>query len=137
MSLSAKLRTFRRTLARKQKMVFSEDQCKLISRYMPKDFEALRVKCDFLDSQIKSYGNALLTITASHERDQDKFEACYREIQAFAAGGLYAMERLNKVCPVILSHFGMEQEKYDVYDAAGVWEDPETGRLKVRAKREE
>jgi len=137
MSLSAKLRTFRRTLARKQKLVFTEAQCKLISRHMPKDFEALRSKCGFTDSQIKSYGNTLLTITASHERDQEKFEQCCREIKAFATGGLYAVQRLNRVYPSILSHFGMEGEKYDVFDAAGVYEDAETGMIRVRKDEEE
>lgn len=137
MSLSAKLRTFRRTVARKQHAVFSEDQCKRISRHMPKTFEALKSKCGFTDSQIKAYGNALLTIIASHERDQEKFEDCFKEIRAFATGGLYAIQRLNVVHKNILAHHGMQDEKYDVFDAAGVWEDPETGKLKPRGKKEE
>jgi hypothetical protein len=137
MSLSTKMRTFRRTLARKQKTVFTDDQCKLISRHMPRDFEALRTKCEFTESQISSYGNHLLLIIATHDRDQEKFEECFREIQAFARGGRYGMHLLNAVYPRIISHFGMESDKYDVFDAAGVWEDAETGKLKARGTKEE
>jgi hypothetical protein len=137
MSLTAKLRTFRRTLARKQQLVFSDDQCKLISRHMPSDFETLKIKCGFSDTQTQAYGNKLLTIIATHERDQEKFEACFMEIRTFATGGLYAVQRLNKVYKNILSHFGMEGEKYDVFYAAGVYEDTETGKLRPYAKKEE
>jgi len=135
--LSSKVRTFRRSLARKQQLVFGEDQIKLISRHMPRDFETLRTKCGLTPRQIESYGNRLLAITGAHERDQEKFEDCYKEIKAFASGGLYAMERLNKVGARILEHFGMEDEKYDVLSAAGVYEDAETGRIKKRQHQED
>ena len=128
--LSSKMRAFRHSLSRKQQLVFGEDQVKLISRHMPKNLEDLRVKCLLTPPQIDAYGNRLLDITGRHERDQEKFEDCYREIKAFANGGEYAMQLLNKVCKRILEHFGMLDEKYDVLSAAGVYEDAETGRLK-------
>jgi hypothetical protein len=130
--LSSKVRALRRSLARKQQLVFGEDQIRLIARHMPRDLESLRTKCLLTPPQIEAYGQQLLAITGAHERDQDKFEDCFREMQAFATGGRYAVELLNKVHGRILAHFGMEDEKYDVFSAAGVYEDPETGRLTRR-----
>jgi hypothetical protein len=128
--LSSKVRTFRQTLSRKNQLVFGEDQIKLIARHMPRDLEALRTQCLLTPPQVEAYGHRLLDITGKHERDQEKFEDCYLEIKAFADGGEYAMQLLNKVSARILKHFGMEDDKYDVLSAAGVREDAETGRLK-------
>lgn len=90
---------------------------------MPRDLKALRIKCLLTPSQIEVYGSSLLDITGKDKRDQEKFEGCYREIRAFAAGGDYAMQLLNKVCERIFKHFGMQDEKYDALSAAGVHKD--------------
>jgi len=131
--LSKKLHRFRYTLVNKQKMIFSADQVELVARYMPTDADALRTKCGLIDTQIKAYGEQLLGITRAHERDQEKFEDCVAEINAFVRGGMAAMQILNKVYKRIIAHFGMDAEMYDVLKAAGVYVDADTGKL-IRRK---
>ena len=134
MSLEAKMRVFRNTLSRKYNddTVFSADQMVLICSHMPLDDEALKTKCKLDEHQIQTYGNQLLAITRIHERNQTKFDDCVSEMKAFVNGGAYGMERLGRVYMQIIEHFGLENEKWTVLAAAGVYLNLDSNTLKRR-----
>ena len=131
MSLSCKLRTFKRGIYRKHKphLAMDDNQTRLVTRYMPKSVEELRVKCMMDECQISAYGNQLLDITRTHERDQEQFKECIKEIKAFADGGLAGISMLNRVWTRIVEYYGVSDEKYDVLSLAGVGVGTDDGML--------
>ena len=124
------------SLTRKLQSVegLTTDQIKCLARHMPRDAVALASvmngttlpdsKCD-----------RVLEITRAHVRDQTRFEECLSHVRAFASGGLYGIQRLNEVIDVILKHFGMEKEKWELLTSADVSMDFQTGRLRARKQR--
>ena len=89
MSLSSKLRDFRKTLkkANKNAQTFEDEQLHAIARHMPRDAESLG-KC-LSQEQISAFGEGVLGITQAYtKRDQAKFEECILEMGAFVRGGL-------------------------------------------------
>ena len=129
-SLSSKLRCLRRTLRSKVKplMLMDFDNIKVIARHMPKTTEHLSslIPASF----VTAYGEKILEVTMQHERDQEKFEDCVQEINAFLRGGLPGMNRLDRVYMQILKHFDMENEIEEVLDACKIYVHPEQNRLK-------
>ena len=128
--LSRKLHRFRYTLARKQQLIFSNEQMDLVTRHLPMDTEDLRTKCGMIETQIKAYGAQILGITKAHGRDQEKFEECVAEIKAFVRGGMAGMQILNRVYTNIIKHYEMEPEMHDVLKAAGAYLDTDSGKIK-------
>ncbi len=92
MSLSSKLRDFRKTIKKKNKNAcpLEDEQVRKVARHMPREEESLE---QFLSKeQMDAFGDALLDITRGHtSRDQDLFEECIREVGAFVRGGLPGM----------------------------------------------
>jgi hypothetical protein len=89
MSLSSKLRDFRRTLkkANKNAQTFDDEQLRSIARHMPRDTESLGKYLS--QAQIDAFGGDLLGVTREYtKRDQAKFEECIQEMGAFVRGGL-------------------------------------------------
>jgi hypothetical protein len=131
-SLSSKLKILRRGLKSKfrplQLMGFEHIQ--LIARHMPRTEEALRKLIP--ESFVTAYGEAILETTIAHERDQDKFEDCIAEIDAFLRGGLPGMVALGRVYKNIIKHFGVEDDTEDVLDACRLYVHAEQGCLKCR-----
>ena len=105
----------------------STDQIKLIARRLPRDMDALETILS--KEEISIMGESVLSITQKHERNQERFDECVRELRAFSSSGLYAMHLLNKVHPLILDYYGMQGEKWEVLSAAGVSIDFQTGKL--------
>ena len=126
------------SLTRKLQSVtcLSPDQIRLIARYLPRD-------SDSLDSSIAQNGaisddarDRVLAITCAHARDQALFDECLSHVRAFSSGGLSGMQRLNEVFDVIIGHFGMEKEKWEILASANVGMDFQTGRLSLRMARD-
>jgi hypothetical protein len=107
----------------------STDQIKRITRALPTQADGLAGI--LTESQLLTTSEDVLRITRAHERDQERFDECVLELRAFSSGGLYAMELLNNVYPNILTHYGMQGEKWEVLTAAGIGIDFKNGRLKV------
>jgi hypothetical protein len=131
-SLSSKLKILRRSLKSKFKplQLMDFEHIKLIARHMPRTEEALRKLIP--ESFVAAYGNAILETTMAHERDQDKFEDCVTEIDAFLRGGLPGMAVLERVYKNIIKHFGMEDDTEDVLDACKLY--VHTGQQCLRRK---
>lgn len=127
MSLTSKLQILRR---KHNKHWMSKDQQRLIARWLPKDEASLRRW--LTPEQWRLFGEDLLQITRSHYRDQARFEQCVRELRLFAAAGPYPLQLLTRVHKPILDHFGMAKEKWEVFDAAGIWVDFEKGTIMLR-----
>jgi hypothetical protein len=106
------------------------EHIKLIARHMPRTEEALRKLIP--ESFVTAYGGAILETTTAHERDQDKFEDCVAEINAFLRGGLPGMAALERVYKTIVKHFGMEDDMEDVLDACKLYVHAEQGCLRCR-----
>jgi hypothetical protein len=104
----------------------STSQIKLISRHLPREQDALLAAVSDVPSSLVE---KVLGITRAHDRDQAQFEECLSHVRAFATGGLYGMQRLNEVIDVVLKHFDMEREKWEILTAANVEMDFQTGAL--------
>jgi len=109
-------------------MLLDFDHIKIIARHMPRTEEEL-IKL-IPESFVSAYGDKILNITLHHERDQDKFEDCIKEIGAFLRGGLPGMALLERVYTQILKGFGMEHEMEEVLDACRIYIHAEQNRLK-------
>ena len=105
---------------------------KAIARVLPRDDRVLFEACFLTNDQIASFGQAILAATMSHARDRQRFTDCVRELRLFALSGPYGLQLLNKVHMPILQHFGMMHEKWVVFDAAGIWINPDNGRITAR-----
>ena len=130
LSLSSKLRAFRRTLRPrfKQALIFDSDHLKLISRHMPRTSAELN---KYIPIEIVgAYGDKIIELVVEHGRDQDRFEDCILEINAFVRGGLPGMDRLDKVFPQILKHFEMEDDMEEIMEACNLYIAPPQNRLK-------
>ena len=79
--------------------------------------------------QFSVHGEQLLIITQDHKRDQAAFEDCAAEIGAFAGGGPYAMDRLDKVYRRILAHFKMMPDMDDVFAAKRLYVSHKTQKV--------
>jgi hypothetical protein len=137
MSLSSKLREFRKELRKgKKKAVYDDDQMRLLARNMPRDTDSLK---EYLNAeQIKSFGNELLEITQAHTtRDQAKFEECILEMGAFVRGGLPGMELLNRVYPQIIKHFGVTADMEEVFEALKIYVNLNQNKIKRKWVKEE
>jgi hypothetical protein len=138
MSLSSKLRDFRKTLKKKKNAVsFDDDQMRAISRHMPRDESSLK---PFLSKeQMFSIGPNILEITQAHtSRDQDKFDECILEMSAFKRGGMPGMECLNKVYPQILRHFHIGDDVDEVLDALDLFVNyKNNNKLTIKYKKNE
>ena len=137
MSLSSKLREFRKELRKgKKKAVYDDDQMRLLARNMPRDTDSLK---EYLNAeQIKSFGNELLEITQAHTtRDQAKFEECILEMGAFVRGGLPGMELLNRVYPQIIKHFGVTVDMEEVFEALKIYVNLNQNKIKRKWVKEE
>lgn len=108
--------------------VLTEDQIKQITRYLPRDVDRLHQLIAGLSEEDVA---KVLKVTTTHERDQEQFLECVSTLRAYARGGLAGMDLLNKLHGVIIGHYGMHDEKWEVLTAAGVAVDFETGRLSV------
>lgn len=133
-SLSSKLRDFRRNLRSKFKanLIFDADHLKSIARHMPKnsaELSNLGVPIGVVDA----YGDKILEITTQHPRDQEAFNDCVQEINAFTRGGDPGMECLKRVYTQIIKHFGMESEVEEVFEACDIYID--TGKNSLKRKR--
>ena len=125
MSLSSKLRDFRKTLKKKTKSArtFADEQLNAISKHMPMDAASLEKILS--KGQMAAFGEGVLEITQGHTiRDQEKFDECISEMDAFVRGGLPGMECLNKVYPQIFKHFCVEDDSEDVFEALGLFLNP-------------
>ncbi len=129
-SLSTKLRDLRRTLLTRFKsdMLFDHDHLKLIARQMPQSSAELG-KC-IPAGLVGAYGDKILEITTTHERNQTMFDDCVLEIGAFCRGGMPGMARLDKVYTQILKHFKMEHETEEIFEACNLYFDIDRNRLK-------
>jgi len=135
MSLSSKLRSFRKDL-KKKKVGFDDEQLISVARNMPRDLESLG---RFLSpEQISAFGDELLAITRAHTcRDQAKFEECLLEIGAFVRGGLPGMERLDRVYPRILKHYGVVNDMEEVFEALKLYVNPKLNKIKRKFVKDE
>ena len=141
MSLSSKLRDFRKTIKKKTKSAqgFEDEQMSAIAKHMPRDTESLG---KFLSKeQVRSFGEGILGITQAHtKRNQEMFEECIMEMGAFVRGGLPGMDRLNKVYPNILKHYRIGDDVDEVFEALGLFLNPRKDNkltLKNTKKEEE
>lgn len=116
------------SITRKLQVVsgLSTSQIKLISRHLPREEDALLAAVSDVPSSLVE---RVLGITRAHDRDQAQFEECLSHVRAFATGGLYGMQRLNEVIDVVLKHFDMQREKWEILTAANVEMDFQTGAL--------
>lgn len=142
MSLSSKLREFRKELMQMQKgkptkgKEFKDEQLVAIARYMPRDADSLG---KILSSeQMDAFGNELLSLTCAHtSRDQAKFEDCLLEFGAFVRGGLPGMDVLNRVYPRILQHYGVADDMEEVFEALKLYVNLKQNKLKRKWVKEE
>lgn len=139
MSLSSKLRDFRKTLKKKNKhaQAFDDDQLRAIARHMPTDAESI---AKFLSNeQMDAFGEGVLEVTqAYNHRDPDMFEECICEMGAFVRGGLPGMECLARVYTQILKHYQVADNVEEVFEALELFVNPKTGKLmRKRVKIEE
>lgn len=130
MSLTAKLQTLQRKSKLIRKLWISKAQLKIITHALPKDHASL-ARC-LTPEQMRAFGEDMLIVTRSHYRDQARFEACVRELRLFAQAGPYPLQLLNRVHQPILEHYGMLKEKWEVFDAAGIWVDMDRGTITAR-----
>lgn len=117
------------TLKLQGAQILSTNQIKLISRHFPRDIERLRALIPGLSSDDAA---TVLKITNTHRRDQEQFAECASVLRSFANGGDYGVHLLNKLHPVVIKHYAMEDEKWEVLTAAGVSVNFETGELMGR-----
>ena len=75
-------------------------------------------------------GERILEVTKGHGRDQDKFEDCVKEINAFLRGGLPGMVVLKRVYKNILKWFEMENDMEEVFDTCKIYIHSDTNQLK-------
>lgn len=134
MSLSSKLRNFKRSWRKKHGRVnicadLEDGQLISIARFMPRDYDSMK---SFLSAdQFNDFGDELLAITRTHtSRDQTKFEECLLEMGAFVRGGLPGMELLDRVYPRILKHFGVMDDMEDVLEALKLYVNPKLNKIK-------
>ena len=132
MSLSSKLRVFRKTLRKsieKKSAVFDDDQLRSVARHMPREKDELSKHLS--QDQMKIFGDDMLKVTLAHtSRDQAKFEECILEIGAFERGGLPGMERLDRVYISILRHYGVEVDMEEVFEALKIYVHPTQNKIK-------
>jgi hypothetical protein len=138
MSLSSKLRDFRRTLKKKNKdaQAFDDDQLRAIARHMPRDAESI---AKFLSNeQVDSFGEGVLEVTQAYtRRDQDMFEECILEMGAFVRGGLPGMECLDRVYTQILKHYRVADNMEEVFEALELFVNQKTGKLMLKYVKDE
>ena len=139
MSLSSKLRDFRKTLKKKNKdaQAFDDDQLRAVARHMPMDAESLG---KFLSKeQMDAFGEGVLDVTQAYtRRDQDMFEECILEMGAFVRGGLPGMECLNRVYTQILKHYRVADNVEEVFEALELYVNHKTDKImRKRVKIEE
>jgi hypothetical protein len=119
------------SLTRKLQSVkgLTTSQIKLIARHMPRDTDTL-ASALANEGQLSDKARArVLEITSTHVRDQKSFDECLSHVQAFAKGGPYGMQMLNTLIDVILGHFAMEKERWEILTSANVSMDLQTGKL--------
>lgn len=137
-SLSSKLRCLRRDLVANRQgkdMCFDLDQLKHIARYMPKTNDDL---CSLIpENVVSACGERILEVTKGHGRDQDKFEDCVKEINAFLRGGLPGMAVLGRVYRNILKWFEMENDMEEVFDTCKIYIHSDTNQLKRKRNTDE
>jgi hypothetical protein len=123
----------RTNLRKKTELLCTEDEINMLIRHFPQTKEAL---AEYLSTdKINAYGEELLNILTTHERDQTAFTNCLREMQAFAHGGEVGMYMLNKVYLQILKAFKMMPEINEIFSILHFYTHNETGVLKrKRAK---
>jgi hypothetical protein len=135
-SLSSKLRDLRRSLNKKNRpkagSLFDLDALKLIARYMPRTEDDLRKLIP--DNVMSVCGEQILEVTKVHGRDQDMFEDCVKEIDAFLRGGLPGITVLDRVYKNILKQYEMVIDMEEVFDACKIYLHSEQNRL--RRKRD-
>lgn len=141
MSLSSKLRNFRKDTRKNKKTKrgeeLSDEQIASIARYMPRDMDALK---PFLSTeQANAFGAQLLDITCAHtSRDQAKFEECILEMDAFVRGGVPGMELLDKVYPNIMKHFDVSNDDMDeVLEALKLYVNHKQNKIKRKWVKDE
>ena len=136
MSLSSKLRCFRKELKKKKEVhVLQDENIQAIARYMPRDVDSL--KKILSPDQIGAYGDRVLEITQAHKRDQAKFEECILEMGAFVRGGMPGMRCLNRVYSRILQHFRVGDDMEDVFNVLKLYVNHHQNTLKRKGVEEE
>ena len=125
------------SLTRKLQAVsgLTTDQIRLIARHMPRDAGALAAATVGEDLLSDKARDKVLAITTVHVRDQARFNECLSHVRAFATGGLYGMQLLNERIEVILRHFDMEKERWEILTSANVSMDFQTRKLVPRRGR--
>ena len=114
------------TLKLQSTHALTADQIKRVACNLPRDADPLREMAPGLeDSDL----DKILKITRAHERDQERFQECVSVLRAYAQGGNYGMHLLNKLHDVIIMHYEMQDEKWEVLTAAGTTLNFETGEL--------
>ena len=104
----------------------TEDQLKCVVTYLPRDANHLReIVPDINEGNVEK----VLAITRAHERNQARFAECVSHLRAFVRGGDYGVHLLNRLHDRILTHFGMQDERWEALTAAGVRVNVETGGL--------
>jgi hypothetical protein len=106
--------------------VLSADQIASVVHRLPRDAEQLHALVQGLSPEDQ---DKVLGITCAHERNQARFLECVSHLRAFARGGPYGVQMLNKLHDRILAHFEMQDEKWEALTSAGVKVDFETGKL--------
>ena len=114
------------TLKLQSTHALTADQIKRVVCELPHDSDRLREMAPGLEDCDL---DKVLKITRAHERDQAQFLECVSMLRAYARGGDYGMHLLNKLHGVIIAHYGMEDERWEVLTAAGVTLNFETGVL--------
>jgi len=132
-SLTSKLIVLRRSLKRDVKpfMLLDFDHITSIATRMPKTTETLEALIP--ESFVAAYGDKIIEVVTTHERDEDRFDDCVKEIDAFVRGDQPGMMRLNQVYTQIIKHFEMETDMEDVFGACKIYH--HTGRNCLIRKR--
>ena len=107
-------------------MCFNDDQIRSMARFMPVDSLSQYLSSEQMDA----FGDGILELMRSHNRDQDKFEECILEINSFVRGGLPGMERLDKVYKRILVHYKVEMDMEEVFEALKLHIHPIQNKIK-------
>ena len=102
------------------------DQLNRVVARLPRDADSLREMAPGLD---EGDVEKVLAITRAHARNQARFAECVSHLRAFVRGGDYGVHLLNRLHDRILTHFGMQDERWEALTAAGVRVNVETGGL--------
>ena len=132
-SLYCKLKT--EHSARGTTPLLDENDIRLMAQKMPQTPETLMAVLG-CEAKMKAHSGWILPITKTHERDQDRFNDCAGEIAAFARGGGFAWQQLQRVFQSIIKTYDLELDKASVLDACGLYYQPFEGVIKRKREND-